>query len=188
MDSQGMRVSLTGRHIDITPGLRQLVTRRLGKLERLLNHHIVSAHVVVHQEKFRHESELTLHMRGDHVLRGRGVAETWAASLSGAVSKVEQQAAKVKGKWESRKKRSASVGRTAAETAVAGIDEEEPVAGPRVVRMRRYPVKPMSVDDAALEVGDTTNAFVVFRDAESEGVAILYRRPDGHLGLIEPGA
>lgn len=183
-----MRLALTGRHIDITPALRQLVTRRMARLERLLNHLIVSAHVVLHQEKYRLESELVLHMRGDHILRGHGVAETWAASLSGAVAKVEQQAATIKGKWQTRKKRSAKPGRIAADAAETLPDAaDEPEAGPRVIRMRRYPVKPMSLDDAALKVGEATNAFVVFRDAESEHIAVLYRRPDGHLGLIEPG-
>lgn len=182
-----MRLALTGRNIDITPGLRQLVSRRLAKLERLLNDHIVSAQVVLHQEKFRLETELVVHTRGDHMLRGRGRAETWAASLTAAVTKVEQQAATVKGKWETRKKRTTSVGRAAA-AAIEMVEPEEPSAGPRIVRMRRYPVKPMSVDDAALKVGEAANAFVVFRDAESERIAILYRRPDGHLGLIEPSA
>lgn len=185
-----MRSTLTGRHIDITPALRQLVARRLAKLERLMNHHIVSAHVVVHQEKFRRHSEVTLHMRGDHVLQGRGAAETWAASLTIATSKVEQQASTVKGKWDSRKRRAGGVGRQLAAQAeqesAASMDVE--AQGPRIVRMRRYPVKPMALEDAALKVGDTTNAFIVFRHAESESVAVLYRRPDGHLGLIEPGA
>ena len=183
-----MRLALTGRNIDITPGLRQLVNRRLAKLERLLNHHIVSAHVVLHDEKAGRGSEIVLHMRGDHVLRGRATADTWTATLTSAASKVEQQAAKVKGKWESRKKRSTSAGRVAAEAAIAEMEAEAEAEGPRIVRMRRYPVKPMAIEDAALKVGETPNAFLVFRDAETEGVLVLYRRPDGQLGLIDPGA
>lgn len=183
-----MRPALTGRQIDITPALRQLVTRRLARLERLLNHHIVSAHVVLHQEKYRLHSQVTLHMRGEHVLQGAGAADTWAASLTVAVAKVEQQAATVKGKWQTRKRRAASVGRQLAAEADEAFVAEEAAAGPSIIRMRRYPVKPMNVEDAALKVGDATNAFIVFRDAETEGVAVLYRRPDGQLGLIEPGA
>lgn len=183
-----MRFALTGRQIDITPALRQLVTRRMARLERLLNHHIVSAHVVLHQEKFRHHSEVTLHMRGDNVLQGAAAADTWAASLTASVSKVEQQASTVKGKWQARKRRAASVGRQLAAQADEALAAEDEAAGPRIVRMRRYPVRPMHVEDAALKVGDTTNAFIVFRDAETDDVAVLFRRPDGNLGLIEPGA
>lgn len=180
-----MRLALTGRHIDITPGLRQLVTRRLARLDRLLNDHIVSAQVVLHQEKRQLEADLILHMRGDHILRGRGAAETWAAAMAQAVSKVEQQATTVKGKWQSRRKRAPSARRVAALADAEAPVPDEPTDAPRIVRVRRYPVKPMSVDDAALKVGDTTNAFLVFRDAESDDVVVLYRRPDGDLGLIE---
>lgn len=180
-----MRLALTGRHIDITPGLRQLVTRRLARLDRLLNDLIVSAQVVLHQEKRQLEADLILHMRGDHILRGRGAAETWAAALTQAVAKVEQQASTVKGKWEARKKRAASPRRTAALAEAEAVVPEEPTGAPRIVRMRRYPVKPMSVEDAALKVGEGTNAFLVFRDAETDDVVVLYRRPDGDLGLIE---
>lgn len=182
-----MRLALTGRNVDITPGLRQLVTRRLARLQRLFDSHIMSASVVLHEERARRKAQITLHMRGDHVFRGSGVADTWSAALTAAVSKVEQQAVTVKGKWVARKRRAASPSRVTAEAIVEAPVEDE-VPGPRIVRMRRYPVKPMSLEDAALKVGDTPNAFLVFRDAETEGVLVLYRRPDGALGLIDPGA
>jgi putative sigma-54 modulation protein len=58
----------------------------------------------------------------------------------------------------------------------------------RIIRARRYAVKPMSVDEAALEVGVGHGAFLVFRNAVTDSVNVLFRRPDGHLGLIEPEA
>jgi putative sigma-54 modulation protein len=58
----------------------------------------------------------------------------------------------------------------------------------RIVRARRYAVKPMTVDDAALEVADGTDAFIVFRNSVTDTINVLFRRPDGHLGLIEPEA
>jgi putative sigma-54 modulation protein len=182
-----MRLALTGRNVDITPALRQLVSRRIARLERLFDSHIVSAGVVLHEERARRKAQITLHMRGDHVFRGTGAADTWSAALTAAVAKVEQQAVTMKGKWEARKRRAASPRRLAAE-AITGAPVDDDVPGPRIVRMRRYPVKPMSLEDAALKVGDTPNAFLVFRDAETEGVLVLYRRPDGALGLIDPGA
>lgn len=181
-----MRLVLTGRNIDITDGIRRLVTRRLARLERLFDHHLVSATVVLHEERFRRKAEITLHMRNDNVLRGSGVAETWAPALTMAVRKVEQQAGTMKGKWETRKRRATSPGRVAA-AAIVDAPVEDDVQGPRIVRMRRYPVKPMAIDDAALKVGETPNSFLVFRDADTEGVLVLYRRPDGALGLIDPG-
>jgi putative sigma-54 modulation protein len=58
----------------------------------------------------------------------------------------------------------------------------------RIIRARRYEVKPMSVDEAALEVVDGDDAFLVFRNAATDTINVLFRRPDGNLGLIEPEA
>ena len=58
----------------------------------------------------------------------------------------------------------------------------------RIVKARRYEVKPMSVDEAALEVADGDDAFLVFRNAATDSINVLFRRPDGNLGLIEPEA
>ena len=65
-----------------------------------------------------------------------------------------------------------------------GDDVPQPRA--RIVRAKRYPVKPMTIEDAALRVDQQQETFVVFRNADTEGISILYRRKDGNLGLIEP--
>ena len=186
-----MRIDITGRHVDITPALRQLIERRLTRVERLLNGGAVSANAVLTLEKYRHRAEIIVHARGDHTLRGLGEANGWTLSIRQAMEKVEQQAQKVKGK-RSERKRSDARRRTprtpAAETAVRGTgtepaEREQPA--PRVIRATRYAVKPMSVDDAALRMDETSEAFLVFRNPESEAVSIVYRRKDGNLGLIE---
>jgi len=69
---------------------------------------------------------------------------------------------------------------------VNGPPAEAP--GPRVIRSRRFAVKPMTIEEAALEVGASADGVLVFRDASTERVKVLYRRKDGNLGLIEPEA
>ena len=65
--------------------------------------------------------------------------------------------------------------------------EPQAAAVPRIVRATRYPIKPMSIEDAAMQLDDTDDAFLVFRNADdADGVAILFRRKDGNLGLIQP--
>jgi putative sigma-54 modulation protein len=178
-----MRVDITGRHVEITTPLRQLIDRRLAKLERLLNDSALSATVILTKEKYRHRSEIVMHARGDHTLRGLGEGNNWPLSLRAATGKIEQQAAKLKSKWGERKRR----GSGPRIVAAAAIAPAEPAPGPaRVVRARRYPVKPMSIEDAALQVEGTAENFLVFRNAETDAVSILYRRKDGNLGLIEP--
>ena len=177
-----MRLDVTGRHVDITTGLRQLITRRLAKLDRLLNDSAISAQVILTKEKYRHRTEIIIHARGDHMLRGLGEGTGWPVSVRDAAAKIEQQAQKLKGKWRERKRRGAGT------RAVIAAPSSDMGRGPRIVRASRYAVKPMSVDEAALEVAEGRDAFLVFRNARTDTINVLFRRSDGHLGLIEPEA
>lgn len=175
-----MRVDITGRNVEVTPPLRQLIDKRLAKLDRVLNDSVVSVQVVLTKEKYRHRAEIILHARGDHMMRGVGEGNAWPISLRQAAEKLEQQAQRLKSKWDPRKRRGAGPRVPAAAPA-------EPAGNNRrVIRAMRYAVKPMSVEDAALQVESGAEAFVVFRNAETEAVSILYRRKDGNFGLIEP--
>ena len=176
-----MRLEITGRQVEVTPSLRQLIDRRLARLDRVLNDSVVSAQVILSKEKYRHRAEIVLHARGDHRMRGLGEGNAWPISLRQAGEKLEQQAKKLKSKWHERKRRANSGARV-----VQTPTEETPTNTRRVVRASRYAVKPMSVEDAALRVEGGTETFVVFRNADTEAVSILYRRKDGSLGLIEP--
>src|SRR5919197_3998205 len=100
-----MRLELTGRHVDITPGLRRLVDGKLAKLERMLNDSALSAQAVLSREKNRLRTDITLHARGEKFLHGNANSGTWVASVGGAIEKITQQAQKVKGKWQARKRR-----------------------------------------------------------------------------------
>jgi putative sigma-54 modulation protein len=173
-----MRVDITGRHVDVTPPLRRLIDQALSKLERILNERALSATVTLTKEKYRHIAEIILHARADHMLTGVGQGNTWPLAIRQAQHKVEQQAQKLKSKWTDGRHRSARAERGPAPDA-------DRAAAPRVVR-GRYPIKPMSVEDAALRLDGGREAFVVFRDAANDRLNILYRRKDGHFALIEP--
>jgi putative sigma-54 modulation protein len=183
-----MRVEVTGRHVTITPPLRQLIARRLTKLERLLNDSAISASVILTKEKYRHRAEIIVHVRGDHMLRGQGEGTGWQISVRDAAAKIEQQAQTLKGKWGDRRRRGAGAKGVAAPPAAEAspAPRPEPRPGPRIVRATRYAVKPMSVDDAVQRMESGAETFVVFRSPESDAVCILFRRTDGHYGLIEP--
>jgi putative sigma-54 modulation protein len=144
---------------------------------------MVSAQVVLTRQKHLHLTDIAVHVRGDHVLAGKTGGDTWTESVGLAVDKVEQQAARVKGKWSGRKRRRAPA---AAEGEAAPAEPAEPVVRPRVVRTPRYHVTPLSIDDAALAVEGGADGFLVFRNAGTGAINVLYRRKDGDLGLIEP--
>lgn len=178
-----MRLDITGRHVTVTPALRELITRRLATLERVLNDAAVSAMVILTKEKYRHRVEIAIHARGDHMLSGHAEAASWPLAMRQASLKIEQQAKKLKGKWDSRKRQAAKV---AAARKLAPSAETSQPAGPRVIRATRYAVKPLSIDDAVVRLERSEDAFVVFRHAEDDAVAVLYRRKDGEFGLIQP--
>lgn len=175
-----MKVDVTGRHIDITPGLRQLIAKSLARVERLLNDSVVSATVVLTKEKYRHKTEIVVHAKGDHILSGIGEGNTWPLSIRKAAAKIEHQAQTLKSRWtESKRQRKNN-------RAVTVAALPEPAAPRRVVRATRYAVKAMSLDDATLRLEAVPETFVVFRNADTDAISVLFRRKDGNLGLIEP--
>jgi putative sigma-54 modulation protein len=103
-----MRVELTGHQVEISPGLRNLVDRKLAKVHRVLNDAGVSAGVVVKKEKVKNIVEITLHARGERFMHAVGKAETWQTAMTAAVSKLMHQTEKVKGVWHERKRRGAA--------------------------------------------------------------------------------
>jgi len=186
-----MRLELTGRQVEITPALRLLVDRKLTKLDRKLKDAIVSVQVVLTRDKYRYVADVTVHVRGDHMLHGLGEDTAWEASLGQAAEKLEQQAITLKGKWTERKRRATSGKVSSAEAlskAEAAVKQPASNQPPRIVPTPRYPVKPMTVEEAALVVADRKEAFVVFRNAVTDSINVLYRRKDGQPGLIEPEA
>jgi ribosome hibernation promoting factor len=123
-----MRVELTGRHVDISPGLRNLVTRKFAKVERLLSGNGLSATVIVTKEKLKNVVEVTLHARGEHFLHAVAKESTWATALTTVVGKVLHQAEKLKGKWQERKRRgAASRSAKTAKKAAAATPKRAPV-------------------------------------------------------------
>jgi putative sigma-54 modulation protein len=191
-----MRLELTGRQVEITPALRRLVDGKLAKLARVLNDSVVSAQAVLTREKYRHRTEITLHARGDNFLHGEGDSGSWEVSIAEAVERLAQQAHKVKGKWQERKRH--RTGRRTEEPQVP-----EPVAPaaptrssasrraaasprmPRILRTSRQAVKPMALGDAARALDAATDGVVVFRDPETDRVSVLLRRKDGEVLLVQ---
>ena len=177
-----MKLTVTGRHLEIPPAVRQQLDTKLARLDRLMNDSAVSAQCVLSRERGMFVCELTVHAREDHTLHGLGRHAQLPRVLSLAVDKVFQQAQRLKDRWKTRRR----VNGTSHDVRASADDAAPPEPRPRVIRARRSAVKPMRLEDAVLCLTEGRGAFLVFRDASSDGVNILYRRQDGNLGLIEP--
>ena len=195
-----MRFELTGRHLEITPALRRLVDTKLARLERLLNNTALSARTVLTRDKYRLHVDITLHARGENFLHGVGSSGVWETSVDRAIDKIAQQAQKLKGKWQERKRRAprrsgngegepaiAPARRRRAELPAAASGAtggEPPTRMPRILRASRQAIKSMSVAEAARAMDPGGDDLLVFHDPERAAISVLYRR-NGELLLVE---
>ena len=183
-----MRLELTGRHLAITPAMRALVEGRIEYTLKRLNDHAVSAHVVLTRERARIRAEVTVHARRERFLHAEATGQNVELAINAAADKVDHQAQKLKGKRDGRKRRGPSAVKAGTSTAPEAVAALAPRPRRRIIRARQYAVKPMSVEDAAMEIDGAADGFIVFRNSATDTVTVLFRRADGNLGLIEPEA
>lgn len=177
-----MRFEYTGRHVDVTPGIRKHVKDHFKKLEHIFTDSTTSAHVIIEVEKNRHIGEIVVRWR-DHTLTAKETNADMYMALSRAIDKIEKQALKLKKKIIDRKQGA----RPAAAIARQSDGNLEATPGaPRIIPARRYMVKPMTTEDAALRLSSEQDQFLVFRDSETDRLGVIYKRKDGNFGLIEP--
>jgi putative sigma-54 modulation protein len=186
-----MRIEITGRHMDVTPALREFAEEKLRKLERLLDEPI-EIHVVLGIEKHRHSAEILVRSR-NVTLTGTEETGDLYASIGEVVDKVERQALKHKEKTHDHKHRrglrdpDVAASLTAPGEAGGAATSSEADQGPtRIVRTASYRLKPLSAEDAALELETSGELLLVFREAASDRVCVIFRREDGDYGLVEP--
>jgi ribosome hibernation promoting factor len=169
-----MQVIFSTRGMTISKTYKDALTRKLAKLEPLLP--IIETKVVLSKEKHRRIAALTL-VSKRHTFRSEETAGDLAVAVDMAVDAVARQVREMKDRVKNRKGRHARRPGTSPEVAPT-LD----------VIVRRMPLKPMSMEEAAAELGRGSDAFVVFIDASTDAVNVLYRRRDGGLGLVEPVA
>lgn len=177
-----MEFEFTGRHIEITPAVERLVRKELGKLDLMLDSAPIRTHVIVSAEKHRKRTEIVVYWR-DNVFTAVGEHADLAQSVAAAAAKVQKQGLRLKERFQARKRSRQPAGTVA--PVPDGLLEAAPNA-PRIVPQPRYRVKPMTPEEAAIILADSKDQFIVFRDAETNKVGVLYNRADGNFGLIEP--
>jgi putative sigma-54 modulation protein len=175
-----MEFEFTGRHVEITPAIQRLARKELEKLGRILDSAPMRAHIILTSEKYRQCTEIIVYWR-DSVFAGQAQNSDLNQSISAAAGKVQKQVLRVKEKFKAKKRKRASV-----KGAVSEAGPAETGQNPfRIIPARRYRVKPMTPEEAATLVQDSADHFIVFRDAETNKVGVLYKRKDRNFGLIE---
>ncbi|ACV64665.1 sigma 54 modulation protein/ribosomal protein S30EA [Desulfofarcimen acetoxidans DSM 771] len=177
-----MDVQVRGRNIQVTPALKDYVEKRLSKMDKFAdNYHFGEAQVTMKVEKESHRVEVTIPVNG-MILRGEETTGDMYSSIDLVVEKLEKQINRFKGKL-SRRGRALNGVPYVSETQAA-VDDD----APKILRNKRFNMKPMSVEEAVLQMNLLGHSFFVFSNADSDRANVVYKRKDGNYGLIEPEA
>ena len=181
-----MKYTIRGNNIEVTDALHDYVEKKLSRLEKYFDTDVnAEAIVVLSVTREEHKVEVTIPLPG-LMVRAEEISEDMYASADLVVEKLERQIRKYKTKVNRRLRHDSSVrlhvsGMASAATAV--VDEEEPF---KVVRTKRFNIKPMDAEEAILQMNMLGHDFFVFSNANSDQMNIIYKRKDGRYGLIEP--
>jgi len=182
-----MSVDITGRHIEITEPLRKFATDRLERLRGIIDE-ILEVHFILTVEKHqRHIAEVNIKTRHDFY-HSEEVSTDMYTSIAAVLDKVEKQILKHKEKNVTRKRHNNHSGEVITTASVLEVEEALGERLPRIIRTHEVAAKPMSVDDAAIQIGGSDRDFLVFRNAQTERLNVVYKRKDGNIGWIEPEA
>jgi putative sigma-54 modulation protein len=188
-----MKTNLTARNLELTDRLRAQIERKLRRLDRIA-HPLAEANVELIAKASRsneqsHVAEVTLESNGS-VLRSTSAGATPLAAFDIVVDKLERQMVRSKERPRSVRLRHHDEPEDALARAGIGTTDGPPgegaEAGPVVVKLKRFDMTPMFPEDAIAQMEELGHAFFVFHSAETDEVAVLYRRTDGDYGLIEP--
>jgi len=186
-----VKTNLTARNLELSDRLRSQVERKLQRLDRI-THDMAEADVELianasHAADTAQVAEVTLRNNGD-VLRSTAAGATPIAALDVVLDKLERQVVRSKQKPGSvRKRHSDEVESVLHREALGTIEPPSREDGaPAIVKLKRFDMQPMFPEDAITQMEELGHAFFVFLNAESEDVAVLYRRRDDSYGLIEP--
>jgi putative sigma-54 modulation protein len=186
-----MNITVTGRHMEVTDALKSYVEAGLRKLHVHFDK-VTTADVVLTVEKHRHVAEICLHANGIRIL-GRETSSDMYASVDAVLDKIDKQVRKHKDRINRHQPRTAKEARDYHHQVIEYVpeqeqEEERPSEEPlhRVVLREKLTMKPMSVDEAIMQLDLVDDSFLVFFNADTQEVNVIYAREDGTYGVIEP--
>jgi len=178
-----MNLTVRGKNVEITDALRDYVAKRLKKLEKYME--IPEANATLQVQRGQHIVEVTIPFYG-MILRGEEGTGDMYSSIDLVAEKLEKQIEKYKTKLLARRSKPAPNVVTEPLENLLGPNAKESEERPRLVRTKRFTVKPMTMEEAIMQMNLLGHSFFVFRSAETEDINVVYRRKDGDYGLIEP--
>ena len=175
-----MRITITGRNIELTQGLKDAVEDKLNKLEKYFTPE-TEVYVTLSVEKERQKIEVTIPIKG-HVIRSEQVSTDMYVSIDLVEEIIEKQLKKYRTRLTSKKLNAAENFKQEFIETAEEVEEEEV----KIVRSKKFGMKPMYPEDACIQMELSGHDFFVFRNAETDEVNVVYKRKGNTYGLIEP--
>ena len=174
-----MKFIISGKNLDVTDGLKTAIQDKLGKLERYFTPE-TEVHVTLSVEKERQKIEVTIPMKG-HIIRAEQDSADMYVSIDLVIDILERQIRRYKTRLMSKKYEGAGLKQEF-------IDKDEDVDDDeiRIIRSKKFAIKPMDVEEACIQMDLLGHNFFVFRNADTFEVNVVYKRKGNTYGLIEP--
>ena len=188
-----MRTTVNSRNLELTDALRRQIDRKMQRLERITHPDAdATVELIVHASRAAetsHVAEVSLVNNGT-VIRSVGAGSTMNAAIDNLVDRLERQVVRARERPRSVRDRAEEElqGRSAPQAPALPAPEPETdrSTGPEVVEVKRYDMTPMFAEDAIVRMEELGHAFFVFLNAETDRIAVVYRRGDGAYGMIDP--
>jgi putative sigma-54 modulation protein len=177
-----MQVNITFRHLEPTEALKAHARDKVEHVQRYVDR-ASDAHVVLYVDNLQHHADITL-KAGPFLVRGQARSEDMYASIDAAAEKIERQLKKHKEKLKNHKTQVPANGWKPLDVR-HDVLAPAPSPSDRVVKSSSFQAKPMSLDEAIMQLDLLESNFFVFQNARDHAINVVYRREDGNLGLIE---
>ena len=174
-----MNIIIRGKHIELTDALKEYVNKRVGKLTKYSDD-FMDVQVTLLVERDRHRVEVTAPLQGI-ILRGEEETDDMYSSIDMVVEKLERQIDKYRTRIDKRLRTKVLKDHEPKQPVIANEEPRE-----KVVRNKKFPAKPMSVEEAIMQMNLVGHTFFVFTNAESQEMNVVYVRKNGDYGLLQP--
>jgi putative sigma-54 modulation protein len=192
-----MATEIAGRNYEVTPEIRDLVEKKLARITDKLFQDVIDIRCVLQVEKYRNICEILIVGKEHDVKSVQESDESMQDAINAALDHLKRQAQKNREKIRDHHRKEGNQNKVSGDVTEWSVQVLEPgqlreegtegAAGvPRIIKTNNLPIRPMTIEDAAMRLDSSQNEFIVFRDTDTDRVSVIYKRKDNNLGLIAP--
>jgi putative sigma-54 modulation protein len=190
-----MATTITGRHYEVTNDIRELITKKLGKIVDKLFDDVIEVRVVLQVQKYRNLCEINITGKEHDVKAAQESGESMQDAINRALDHVKRQAQKNRSTIRDHHRKDGSLNKATSDLVTqwsvqvlepGRLRQAGPKRLPRIIKTNNLAILPMTIEDAAESLDGSKNEFIVFRDLDNDRISVMYKRRDNNLGLIAP--